>query len=139
MRSVLFAVSLLAMSSPALASESSRSVEKAAAVLNDPATHSAMAGGFAALLNAMLDIRVDGIAKALEPMNKGKPIKMKGNTLREIAHREDPKFEQKMHNGTRTAVAGMGAMASAMAVMLPQLEEAMGKMGDVLDRLPEAR
>jgi hypothetical protein len=139
MRSVLIAVSLLAMSSPALASESSRSVEKAAAVLNDPATQNAMAGGFAALLGAMLDIRVDGIAKALEPMNKGKPIKMKGNTLREIAQREEPKFEQKMQNGTRTAVAGMGAMASAMAVMLPQLEEAMGKMGDVLDRLPEAR
>lgn len=139
MRSVLFAVSLLATSTPALASEASRSVEKTAAMLNDPATQSAVAGGFAALLNAMLDIRVDGIAKALEPMNKGKPIKMKGNTLREMAVREDPKFEQKMQNGTRAAIAGMGAMASAVAVMLPQLEEAMGKMGDVLDRLPEAR
>jgi hypothetical protein len=137
MRSVLLAIATLSFATPAMASESQRSMDKAAAVLNDPATQNAMSGAFGALLNAMLDIRVDEMAKALEPLNKGKPIKMRGRTLREVALHEDPQFEQKLQGGARAAVSGMGAMASAMSVVLPQLEQAMGKMGDVIDRLPK--
>lgn len=147
MRSILFvAVAALAVSTPAVAaerqSEMSRDAQQMAEKLNDPAMQSAMAGGLTAMLSAFLDMRVDGIAKALEPMNGGKKLKMKGRTIREMAERDDPRFEEKMQGSTKAAVGGMGALATAMATMLPQLEEAMGKMGDAMDkakdRLPDA-
>lgn len=114
-------------------------MEAIAEKLSDPATQSAMAGAFGAMLGAFLDMRVDGVAKALEPVNGGKRIKMKGNTVREIASHNDPRFEQKLAGGSRAMIGGLGAMASAMAAMLPQLEEAMSKVGDTMDRLPEIK
>jgi hypothetical protein len=141
MRLVLFSVLAFAFATPAIAapSEGQRDMEAMAEKLNDPSTQSAMAGAFGAMMGALLDVRVDGIAKALEPMNGGKRIKMKGNTVREIASRKDPRFEQKLEGGSRAMIGGMGALASAMAVMMPQLEEAMSKVGDAMDRLPATK
>jgi hypothetical protein len=141
MRLVLIPILALAFATPAAAapSESQRDMEAMAEKLSDPATQSAMAGAFGAMMGAFLDMRVDGIAKALEPMNGGKRIKMKGNTVREIASRNDPRFEQKLEGSSRAMIGGLGAMASAMAAMMPQLEEAMSKVSDVMDRLPETK
>lgn len=136
MRSALLPVLALAFATPAMAapSESQRDMEQIGAKLSDPAVQSALAGTLRSLLGAFMDMRVDGIAKAIEPMNGGKKIKMKGNTIREIAERRDPNFERKLETGSRAAIGGLGAMASAMAVMLPKLEEAMEKAGDEIDR-----
>ncbi len=145
MRSALLAIIALSFATPAFAatSEAQQDLEVMADTLKNPRTQDAMAGALGAMMGAMLDMRIDGIAKALEPLNGGKKLKMKGKTLRELAERKDPRFEDKMHNGTRAAVGGMGALASAMAVMLPQLEEAARKMGDAIpdmkDGLPNAR
>jgi hypothetical protein len=146
MRSIVFIAAALAVSTPAFAaeqpSEMSRDAQEMAEKLNSPAMQSAMAGGLTAMLSAFLDMRVDGIAKALEPLNGGKKLKMKGNTIREMAERKDPRFEEKMQGSTRAAVGGMGALATAMATMLPQLEQAMGKMSEAMDkaktRVPDA-
>jgi hypothetical protein len=136
MRALLVPVLALALSSPALAgpSEAQRDMERMAERLGDPDTQDAMAGAFGAMLGAFLDMRVDGIAKALEPMNGGKRIKLKGNTVREIAMRDDPRFEAKAQNGVRAMTGGMGALAAAMAQAMPQLEAAMEKMDDAMDR-----
>jgi hypothetical protein len=151
MRSIIVIAAALAVSTPALAadrpSDTTREAQAMAQKLNDPAMQSAMAGGLSAMLSALLDIRVDGFAKALEPLNGGKKIKMKDRTIREMAERKDPRFEEKMQGQTRAAVSGMGALATALATMMPQLEEAMGKMGDAMndakdkaqDRLPDAK
>lgn len=139
MRSALIAAVALAISTPALAaplvnepSRAQRSVQEMADKMNDPRTQTAMASSLGAILSALLDVRVDGIAKALEPLNGGKKIKMHGKTLRDMAERDDPKFESKMQNGTREVVGSMGALATALAVMMPQLEEAARKMGDAI-------
>ncbi len=136
MRLVLLPVLALSLAAPSLASatESQVAMEQMADRFNDPATQSALAEGLGGMLSAMMNMRIDGLAKALEPMNNGKRIKLKGNTLREMAMRDDPKFEQKLQMGTRAAVGGMGAMASAMAKIMPQLEAAMEKMGESMDR-----
>lgn len=137
MRSALIALAALSLTAtPALAADSKaqRQMEKMADVLNNPVTQEAAADSLGAMLGALMDIRIDGFVKALEPLNKGKRIKLKGNTLGEIAAREDPNFERKMENGTRAAVGSMGALASALAVAMPQLEEAMEKMEDALPK-----
>ncbi len=135
MRLALLPLLALACASPAVAasqSESQRELQGMADKLNDPGTQAAMSGTIAAMMGALMDIRIDGIAKALEPLNNGRKINTHGRTVREMAEREDPHFQDKMTDRTRAGVAGMGALASALAVMMPQLEEAARKMGDAL-------
>ncbi len=135
MRSALLPILALAFATPAVAapSEGQRDMNKMAERLNDPATQSAMSGALTAMIGALLDMRIDGIAKALEPMNHGKPLKMKGRTLREMASRDDPRFEQKLAGGSRAMVSGAGAMANVMATMLPEIEKALAKVTKSLD------
>ncbi|MEK6637714.1 MAG: hypothetical protein AABY88_06480 [Pseudomonadota bacterium] len=140
MRSALFTAIALIIATPTIAaaqstSEAQQDVQGMADRLNDPSTQAAMAGALGAVMAAMLDIRVDKMAKALEPLNGGKKLKMKGNTLREMAERQDPKFERKMEEGTKTAVRSAGSLAQALAVMLPELQKAAKKMGDALPNL----
>lgn len=140
MRSVLFSALVLGLATPTLAAQSEaptdaqREVQVMADKLSDPSTQTAMAGALGAVMAAVLDIRVDKMAKALEPLNGGKKLKMKGNTLREIAEREDPRFERRMEEGTKTAVRSAGSLAQALAVMMPELQKAVRKMGDALPR-----
>ena len=142
MRSALFTAIALVVATPAVAapetdapSSAQQEVQGMADKLNDPSTQAAMSGALGAVMAALLDIRVDKFAKALEPLNGGKKIKMHGNTLREMAEHKDPKFERKMQDGTKTAVRSAGSLASALAVMLPELEKAAKKMGDALPNL----
>jgi hypothetical protein len=140
MRSALFTAIALIVATPTVAaaqssSEAQRDVQGMADKLNDPSMQAVMSGTVAAMMAAILDMRIDGVAKALEPLNGGKKIKMQGNTLREVAGRNDPDFERKMQDGTKTAVRSAGALASAMAVMLPELQKAAKKMGDALPNL----
>ena len=146
MRSALFIAVALVVATPTVAtaqstspvetsSEAQQDVQGMADTLNDPLTQAAAAGMLGAAMAAVLDIRVDKMAKALEPLNGGKKLKMKGNTLREMAEREDPKFERKMEEGTKSAVRSAGSLAQALAVMLPELQKAARKMGDALPNL----
>jgi hypothetical protein len=145
LRSVLLGSIALALSTPAFAadtpSKATQDAQEMAEKMNDPAVQSAMVGGLNGMLAALLDMRIDGIAKALEPLNGGKKLKMKGRTVREMAERDDPRFEQKMQGSTRAMASGMGALASALAAAMPQLESAMDKMDDAMDkakdRLPD--
>lgn len=146
MRSALFTAIALVVATPTVAaaqatspvetsSKAQQDVQGMADTLNDPSTQAAVAGALGAAMAAVLDIRVDKMAKALEPLNGGKKIKMKGNTLREMAERQDPKFERKMEEGTKTAVRSAGSLAQALAVMIPELQKAAKKMGDALPNL----
>jgi len=146
MRSALFTVIALVVATPTVAaaqstspvetpSEAQQDVQGMADTLNDPSTQAAVAGALGAAMAAVLDIRVDKMAKALEPLNGGKKVKMKGNTLREMAERQDPKFERNMEEGTKTAVRSAGSLAQALAVMIPELQKAAKKMGDALPNL----
>ncbi len=146
MRSALFTAIALIIASPTLAaaqtapdaetpSATQQDVQDMADTLNNPSVQAAAAGALGAVVDAVLDIRVDKMAKALEPLNGGKKIKMKGNTVREIASRDDPDFERKMEDGAKTAVRSAGSMAQAVAVMLPELQKAAKKMADALPNL----
>jgi hypothetical protein len=147
MRSVLLATLLLTVATPALAadrpSKSTRDVQQMADTLNDPHVQRAMVGGLDTMLSALLDLRIDGVVKALEPLNGGHKIKMRGQTLRDVARGEDRDFESKMRGGTRMLVTSFGALTSALATAMPELEDAAKKMeeavGDVERKLPKTR
>lgn len=134
MRSALLTFAALTFVTPALAAESSaqREITKMADTLNDPSNQAAISGALGAIMAAVLDIRVDGIAKALEGINRGKPVKMHGSTVRELATRDDPDFERKMQSEARVAVDAAGGLASAAAVMIPELEKSARKIKEAL-------
>jgi hypothetical protein len=138
MRSALLAVFALSFASPVFAHSPEApqapryEMQDMADKFNDPVAQEAMSNAFGSMMSALMDMRIDGIAKALEPMNGGKKIKLHGNTLREMALRDDPNFERKMQGGTRAMVGSMGAMMSAFAQIMPQMEEAMKKMEGAL-------
>ena len=141
MRLALLAfVSISATTSAYAATPPSRATVEAQAAakkLNNPQVQRIASDTIGAMLAALLDVRLDGIAKAFEPMNGGKKIALHGRTLREIAERDDPNFTDKMHDGTRTAIVGAGALASALAVAMPEIEAALAKMGDAVDKAKE--
>ncbi len=133
MRKALLALSLISVATPALAqSETQRDAEKMADVLNNPATQDMAAGAVGAMMDAILDMRIDGIAKAIEPLNKGKTSALPDRTVRDLAKRDNPEFEEKMQSGTRQAVGSIGALASALAVAMPEFERAMKRMKDAV-------
>lgn len=139
MRSVLLAsVATFALCASAHAAEpkAKRQIEGVAETLNDPATQAVAAGAVGAMMGALLDVPLDGFAKAMEPFDRGKAEDLRGRTVRDLAARDDPRFEEKMQDRTRAAVGSAGAMASAMAVMLPELERAVERMKDALPRRP---
>ena len=143
---ILLATAILVMSTPAFAQEApSAATQKAEALaekLNDPVMQAALAGGMEAMVQSVLDLRVDGIAKAIEPLT-GKSSKMQGKTVRDLASRDDPNFDARTQNGSKRAVAGAGAMASGLAEAMPELETAMRKMSDAMarvrDRMPDTQ
>ncbi len=139
MRSALLplaAFAALASATPAMAapSNSQRDMERVADRLNDPATQAAMSGALTSLMGAFLDMRIDGFAKALEPLNGGRRIRLRGNTLRDVAANSDRNFEARMNNGSRAMIGSMGALAGAMATMVPELEAAMERVDAAMDR-----
>jgi hypothetical protein len=135
---ILLATVVLVMSAPAFAQEApSAATQKAEALaekLNDPVMQAALAGGMEAMVQSVLDLRVDGIAKAMEPLT-GKSSNMRGKTVRDLASRDDPNFDARVHDSSRRAVAGVGAMAGGLAAAMPELEAAMRKMGDAMERV----
>lgn len=137
---ILLATAALVISAPAFAQEApSAATQKAEALadkLNDPVMQAALAGGMEAMVQSVLDMRVDGIAKAMEPIT-GKPSNMRGKTVRDLASRDDPHFDARVHDTSRRAVAGAGAMAGGLAAAMPELEAAMRKMGDAMERVRE--
>jgi hypothetical protein len=148
--SALVVVSAIALAAPATAApalaanKGAQEMEQMAKTMNDPAMQEGMANAMSAMFGAMMDMRLDGITKAMEPLG-GKKMKLHGSTLRENLAHDDPNFEAKMQTQTRTAVRGMGAMATAMVAIMPQLMGAMEKMGGALggtvggavDRMPQ--
>jgi hypothetical protein len=134
MRKIVLPILALSLAVPSIAhaSEAQRDMEQMSDRLKDPRTQDAMSGALMALLGAFMDMRVDGIAKALEPMNGGKKLHMKGRTIREIAERRDPHFEDKIEGGSRAMIGTLGALAGALAVAMPELEKAMDKAKDAL-------
>jgi hypothetical protein len=139
MRSVLLAsVAAIAVWSPAHSADTrvQREVEDVADTLNSPIAQGAAAGAAGAMMAALLDMPLDGVAKAMEPFDPRKAREMRGRTMRDLATRDDPDFEERIQDGTRAAVGSAGALASAMAVMLPELERTAERMKDAIPRLP---
>ena len=150
MHRIVVAALLLVSTSPALAAPrhpEDAEVARAADKLNDPRMQSAMSGMMVAMADMFMDLRVDKLRAAIARIDpdarddRDLARDWDGErTLGDVIQRDDPHFRDKIEDGSRMAVGSMGAMASGMADMMPQLRE-MGErmsrsMEKAMSRLP---
>ncbi len=133
---IVAAIAALAASAPAHARSAQYDLDRAGDLLSSPIAQEVAAAQMSRMLGAIMDIRVDGIARAMEPLDRGRMSDdlEGGRTLRDLAERDDPYFEDRLRDDTRHAVGSIGALAKAMATALPELERAARRMEDALPR-----
>lgn len=101
--------------------------------LNDPMTQYAVAGMISAMTKAMLDMKVEPIAKAVEGVT-GKPSRHlpPDATVADLAGTDQDEVREKLVRNVPQMMSAMGGMASAVEEMLPQLEEMAERMRDAV-------
>jgi hypothetical protein len=136
MKRALLTLPLAAIALPAQAAD--RDLARAAAQLEDPRTQDALAETLSALVASMLDIKVGGIANAVAKADpKGRIREVDPEmTVRDMAERDNPDFADDLDADVRSGTRMAGALAGAMAAMLPQLE-ALAR--DVEERVADAK
>lgn len=126
MTRALFALPLIALAVPlpALAQDTDDAVA-AARMLEDPRAQDALADTLGALVGAMLDMRIGGVANAVakaDPSGKTRAVDP-NMTVADMAARDNPDFAENLDDDIRGGTRMLGAMAGAMADMLPQLAD----------------
>lgn len=118
MRAAILAPFLTAslIAAPALAAPPRVDAEKAARALQDPMAREVAAGVVDQLIGIVLDTRVGPAAALTDPT--ARPT----DTLRDLARRDDPDFDRRLHRDTRRAVGTAAAVAGAGVTQAAELK-----------------
>jgi len=92
----------------------------------DPAEIGRMAGVMDRMVGALMNLPIGGIAEAVDPL--GRSGIGRGDTLRDVAGREDPFVEERIRAGIQGATRGLGAMSQAMQRMMPALRRSLDEI-----------
>jgi hypothetical protein len=140
MRSAFVAMLLATTVTPALAAPrhaEDREMARVADKLNDPRTQSAMSGMMVAMADAFMDVRVDKLRAAIariDPEARDDRDWDGARTLGDVIDRDDPHFRDRIEDDSRMAVGTMGAMASGMADIMPELRDMGERMGRQMEK-----
>lgn len=140
----LFALPLIALALPAPAA--AQDVDEAVAMarqLEDPRTQDTLAAALSALAGVMMDVRVGSIVNAVakvDPDGRTRPVDP-DMTVADMAERDNPGFARSLDADIRGGTRMVGAVAGAMAELLPQLsdlvrdvDERVAAAGDIARR-----
>lgn len=137
MNRILLALPLLAVAIPALAQDRGE-IEAAAEMMQDPRAQDSLAGTLSAMVAALLDLRVGGVANAVanaDPRGRTRNVDP-DTTVADMAARDNPDFADDLDNDIRDGTRMLGSMAGAMAEVLPQLTDLVR---DVEERVEQAQ
>lgn len=85
------------------------------------------------LVGALLDMPVGRIANALPPDIVDRDMEIRpGDTVRDMALREDPNFEENVRGGARAMTSVVGNMVREFTAIIPELEAMAGRLGRTL-------
>lgn len=125
MRTVILLAALGAtVASPALArahTDDERDAARIARHLNDPRTQDALAGGLAAMTDALLDVRIDRLRAAMARIDPEMAPDDDARTLGDVVERDDPYVRERMEGESRAALRAMGSAATGIAGLAPEL------------------
>lgn len=85
-----------------------------------------MAGAMERMVGAIMDLPVGGIAAAVDPLGRGGVHP--GDTVRDLAERDDPYAERRIRAGIRGTARGVDAMSESLARMMPVLRRSIDEM-----------
>ena len=111
---------LLVAATPAVAAPPKDDTRAALSVAGNPMVDKMVADRLAAVTHALLDVRIDGVIRAADPIHAGDPGSPR--TLRDVVTRDDPDAERRMVENTDRAVATVGRAARATDKLIPQIE-----------------
>jgi hypothetical protein len=124
MPTALSVLALATVATPAAAQFSagaqSRDVD-AVRQLNDPVVQEGLAAAVSALAGIVLDTRVGPLAGYADGVRPG-------DTLRDVKRRDDPRFEARLHDDARRAIAGAGAMAGTGVAMSAEVRRTADRL-----------
>lgn len=118
---------------PALARDSAD--EDFAAGLNDPRKQEAMGNAMAALMSAMLSMKAEPLARAMERMGEPQAARKipRGATLGDLAGPEAKRMPAEMRRRVPAMMGAMGELAGMMKGIAPQLEAIGEDFGRQMD------
>lgn len=125
MSRALLALPLLALTlpAPALAQDGDDELIRTAKQLQDPRAQDTLAAVLSAMVGAMLDAPIGGIVNAVakaDPTGSTREVDP-DMSVADMASRDDPDFAENLDADIRGGTRMAGAMAGAMADLLPQL------------------
>lgn len=137
MRAVIASTAALALAAPlpALAqdSETEATTAEIERTLGDPATQAAMAEGMAAASEALLDVPLAPLARAVKQAAGEDPDDVDPDmTLRRVSPDAED-VPAKVRESLPRMMGAMGAMAGGMGAMMPALRELAARMRDAME------
>jgi hypothetical protein len=121
MRLILLAALALPLAAPAAAQRSATPGDKIAA----------MAPAMDRATGAMLDLDIGPILDAADPYHRRPAVRHR--TLRDVARRDDPYFEQRLRGQIYGTTAAMARMADAIAAATPAMRQSLDRMKYEID------
>lgn len=131
MRAAPLALVLTLVAAPALAETPNAArptPEQAAAALQNPLVQDAAARALTQLVGIVLDTRVGPAAALAGPDADIRP----DDTLRDLARRDDPRFEEHLYQGTKRTLGTAGAVAGGAAAEAKELKRTADRLDAAL-------
>jgi hypothetical protein len=100
--------------------------------ITDPATAQSIADAGQAISDAVLDMRVGGVKAAIE----GRPASPRERdlTVRDMARRQDPDFDRKLHDRMANIAPTMRRSMDALNQALPEMTRALAQAQQAIER-----
>lgn len=137
---LIAATTLLSTAHAAPRDAEDREVTRLADRLNDPRTQSAVSGMVVAVADMVMGLRIDTLREAAARIDPEMRADDDARTLGDVVRRSDPDFRERLAGQSRVAASTMGAMATGIADMLPELRAMAERMGRQIEaterRLP---
>ena len=135
MRNLIIGLSALALAAPAAHAQSSPSFpremdEEIVRSLPHPADVEDAAGTLGAAAEAILDVPVGGIVRAIDPTRRVHP----DATVEEVAGGRDPYMRERIRDSVDDLAVGLGAVVGQVAVIAPELRRSLAGLEENLDR-----
>lgn len=135
MRHFILTASMIALAAPAAHAQSSPSFPREmdrdiVRSLPAPAEVEDMAGVAGAAAEAILDVPIGGVVRAIDPTRRVP----RDATVAEMAGRDDPYLRERVRDSVDGLAIGMGDMIAQVAVIAPELRRALAGVELSLER-----
>jgi hypothetical protein len=135
MRNLILAAGAIALAASAAEAQSSSSFppemdDEIVRSLPAPEVMEEMAHGVGRAAEAVLDVPIGRVVRAIDPTKRVHP----DETLGDLARRDDPYARERIRHSIGGLAAGMGEMMASVAVVAPALRRSLADLEQNLDR-----